>query len=144
MSFRRFEMHHFRQILIRIRLGESDRSIAKSINVGRRKVAELRQIALENNWLDPNHPLPVDSDLAHHFNQRKDENLQPSLVDPYKDEVLEWKKEGIQGTTIHAALARKYGFQGSYSSIRRFLAQYKTDHPEITTILDFDPGDAVQ
>jgi transposase len=137
-------MHHFRQILMRIRLGESDRSIAHDLNVGRRKVAELRQIALKNNWLDPSHSLPEDSDLAYHFNRRKDDNLQPSLVDPYRDEVLAWKKEGIQGTTILTTLVRKYGFQGSYSSIRRFLAQYKTDHPDVTTILDFDPGDAAQ
>lgn len=144
MTYRRFEMHHYRQILNRMRLGESDRSIARTAIMGRRKISELRQIALKNNWLDPQNPLPEDKDLAGHIHQRKDDNLQSSLVEPYSEEVLTWKKEGIQGTTIHAALVRKHDFQGSYSSVRRFLAQYKTDHPEITTILDFDPGDAAQ
>ena len=100
--------------------------------------------AIKNNWLDPDLPLPDDKDLATHLCSRKDDNLQPSLVEPYRDEVLAWSKDGIQGTTIHAALVRKYNFQGSYSSVRRFLAQFKTDHPEITTILNFDPGDAAQ
>jgi transposase len=144
MTFRRFEMHHYRQVLTRMRLGETDRSIARAVIMGRRKVAELRQIALRNNWLDPDLPLPDDKDLAHHLHRRKNDNLQPSLVEPYTDEVLAWRKDGIQGTTIHATLVRKYGFQGSYSSVRRFLAQFKTDHPEVTTILDFDPGDAAQ
>jgi len=144
MTYRRFEMHHYRQVLTRMRLGESDRSIARSALMGRRKITELRQIALENNWLDPDLPLPDDKDLANHLHHRKDDNLQPSLVEPYSNEVLAWRKDGIQGTTIHATLVRKYGFQGSYSSVRRFLSQFKTNHPEVTTILEFDPGDAAQ
>jgi hypothetical protein len=59
----------------------------------------------------------------------------PFLVAPYSDEVTAWRNEGIQGTTTHAALVRKYDFHGSYSSVQRFLAQIKADHTEVTTIL---------
>jgi transposase len=144
MTFRRFEMHHYRQVLTHMRSGESDRSIARTGIMGRAKVSELRHLAVKHNWLNPDLLLPDDVDLARHLQIRKDDNLQPSLVEPYREEVLNWWQDGIQGTTIHAALIRKYNFQGSYSSIRRFLAQFKTDHPEVTTILDFDPGDAAQ
>ena len=37
-----------------------------------------------------------------------------------------------------------YGYTGSYSSIRRFLQQLKDAHPDVTTVLDFDPGDVAQ
>ncbi len=144
MTFRRFEMHHYRQVLAHMRLGESDRSIARTGIMGRPKVTELRHIAVKRNWLNPDLPIPNDMDLARHLHPKKDDNLQPSLVEPYRDEVLTWWQDGIQGTTIHAALVRKYDFPGSYSSVRRFLAQLKTDHPQVTTILDFDPGDAAQ
>jgi hypothetical protein len=110
--------------------------------MGRRKTAKLRQSAVKQGWLDPEVPLPEDTELARHLHTRKDDHLLPSLVEPYSDEVTTWWKEGIQGTTIYAALVRKYGFGGSYSSVRRFLVQLKADHPEVTTILDFDPGDA--
>jgi hypothetical protein len=40
-------MHQYRQVLCRIRLGDTDRSIARSGLIGRRKSAELRQIALD-------------------------------------------------------------------------------------------------
>jgi hypothetical protein len=144
MSFRRFEMHHYRQVLSRMRLGETDRAIARTGLMGRRKISEIREIALKQGWLDPSKGLPPDQTLACHFQRRNNDRLLPSLVEPYSDEVLAWRKDGIQGTTIHAALVRKYGFQGSYSSVRRFLAQLKAEHPEVTTILDFDPGEAAQ
>ena len=103
MTFRRFEMHHYRQVLAHMRLGESDRSIARTGIMGRTKVTELRHLAVKYNWLNPDLPLPDDVDLARHLQPRKDDNLQPSLVEPYRNEVLTWWQEGIQGTTIHAA-----------------------------------------
>jgi hypothetical protein len=45
-------MYEYRQIIYRMRLGESDRSIAKAGLMGRRKAAELRQLAKERGWLD--------------------------------------------------------------------------------------------
>jgi transposase len=112
--------------------------------MGRKKSARFRQLALAHGWLDPQTPLPDSAALAHAIKGRKEDRLQPSLVEPYADEVKKWLEKGIQGTTIHRALVHKYGFEGSYSSVRRFLAQYKDAHPEVTTILDFTPGEAAQ
>ena len=36
------------------------------------------------------------------------------------------------------------GYTGAYSSIQRFLQQLKGAHPEVTAVLDFDPGDVAQ
>jgi len=137
-------MHHYRHVLSRMRLGETDRAIARAGLMGRRKIAQFRQIALKLGWLDPALPLPEDAELSRHVQASKEDHLLPSLVEPYSDEVVSWIKDGVQGTTIHSALVRKYGFQGSYSSVRRFLAQFKTEHPQMTTILDFEPGEAAQ
>jgi transposase len=144
MSFRRFEMHQYRHVLSRMRSGDTDRSIARSGLMGRKKSARFRQLALSHGWLDPQTPLPDSAALAHAIKGRKDNLPQPSLVEPYADEVRKWLENGVQGTTIHQNLVRRHGFQGSYSSVRRFLAQYKDTHPEVTTILDFDPGEAAQ
>ncbi len=144
MANRRFEMHQCRQILSRMRLGETDRAIARAGLMGRRKAAALRGLAANKGWIDPKYPLPDDTLLAAHLHTRKTDKLQPSLGEPYAEEVTGWWKEGIQGTTIHAALVRKYGFGGSYSSVRRFLSQLKADHPDMTTILDFEPGEGAQ
>ena len=51
MSNRRFEMYQHRQVIVRMRLGESDRTIARAGLMGRRKAADLREIAHEQGWL---------------------------------------------------------------------------------------------
>jgi len=47
MTFRRFEMHHYRHVLSRMRLGETDRAIARAGLMGRHKIAQFRQVALK-------------------------------------------------------------------------------------------------
>jgi len=45
VSRRSFEMFQYRQVLVRLRQGDSDRDIARSRLMGRRKVAALRGMA---------------------------------------------------------------------------------------------------
>jgi hypothetical protein len=43
-----------------------------------------------------------------------------------------------------AVLVRKYGFAGSYSSVRRYLAGLEAAHPQASAVLEFAPAGAVQ
>ena len=61
MSNRRFEMFHDRQVLVRMRQGDSDRVIARSKIMGRRKLAHVREVASKRGWLAPDMPLPDDT-----------------------------------------------------------------------------------
>ena len=45
MANRRFEMFQYRQVLARMRLGDTDRAIARAGLMGRRKLAHLRRTA---------------------------------------------------------------------------------------------------
>ncbi len=45
MANRRFEMYQYRQIIHHMRMGQSDRSIAKSGLIGRVKCSQVRMIA---------------------------------------------------------------------------------------------------
>ena len=57
-------MHQYRQVLVRMRMGESYRAIANSGLMGRNKLRELRAIAQEQGWLASNTKLPADEQLA--------------------------------------------------------------------------------
>ena len=57
MSNRRIEMHQYRQVIHRMRQGQSDRAIAKTKLMGRLKCALVRSVARDNGWLG-NEPLP--------------------------------------------------------------------------------------
>jgi len=140
MSNRRFEMYEYHQALVRMRLGESDRQIAKTGLMGRRKLAQVREIAEKHGWLVAEASLPTDAALALFFSGRASKQPSTSSIIPYQDEVRDWVKQGIAGCTIHQALMRKYGFTGAYSSVRRFIAKIKQTPPKATVMLDFAAG----
>ncbi|MES2315974.1 MAG: hypothetical protein V4631_00640 [Pseudomonadota bacterium] len=57
-------MFQYRQTLVRLRLGDSDREIAPSRTTGRKKVAQIREIANARGWLAPDAALPNDATLT--------------------------------------------------------------------------------
>lgn len=144
MTNRRFEMYEYRHVIVRIRLGESDRAIALTGLIGRKKAREVRGLASSRGWLDPGNELPNDAELGACYGIAAPRAQMTSQVEPYADQVKSWWGQGIQGTTIHQALIRKYGFTGSYSAVRRFLQGIEAAHPQMTTVLDFGPSDVAQ
>jgi transposase len=144
MSNRRFEMHHYRQVIHRIRMGQSDRAIAQTKLIGRLKCSQIRAVAEKNGWLTKD-PLPDNIVLAEAFESKPDNNpTHRSESLPYEQQIRKWFKDGVCGTTIHQTLVDQFSFNGSYSSIRRLLSKLRKDHPEPTCVLDFAPGEAVQ
>lgn len=144
MANRRIEMHHYRQVIHRMRLGESDRAIAKSKLIGRTKCAAVRVIAAQKGWLDRG-PLPDDEQLSELFEAERLSNPnQVSLTRPYEDKINQWVEQGIQATTIYEALVGQFGFSGSYSSVRRQVRKIRGTTPKATCMLDFAPGEAAQ
>src|SRR5512134_3863516 len=143
---RRFEMYQYRQVVVRMRLGESDREIAKAGLMGRRKAAALRRVAHARGWLEGEQPVPEEPTLAAVLRATAPAVTAPSqsLVEPYRDQVIAWRQAGIQGTTIHQTLVRQYVFSGSYVSVARFLQRLSVTAPKATVRLEFAPGDAVQ
>jgi len=137
-------MFEYRQVLTRMRLGDTDRAIARAGLMGRRKACALRRVAEAAGWLDPAKPLPDDATLSQALGRRVVKASSVSLAEPFRDLITRWWNEGVQGTTIHAALVRRHRFAGSYSSVRRFLQGLEATRPRATTVLAFDPGEAAQ
>ena len=143
MANRRFEMYEYRQVLVRMRQGQSDRMISRARLMGRDKAQQVRAIADARGWLDPVQALPDDSALAEVF-ARAREAATPSVLEPYREQIEAWCREGIQGTTIHRLLRRRFEFRGSYSAVRRFLSKLDPGPAGRTIRLSFEPGEAVQ
>ncbi len=138
-------MYQYRHILVRMRLGESDRQIDAAGLMGRRTVAKLRKKAGKFGWLKTEQPLPSEQDLLKALQQPKSARARAqSTLEPHREDIKTWVGEGIRGTTIHQALKRKYGFTGSYSAVRRFIRGLADANPRVTTVLDFAPGEAAQ
>ena len=137
-------MFEYRQILVRMRSGDSDRALAKAGLIGRSKAKWLRELASSAGWLDSSCALPEDAELALRLKPSSGSVTAQSSVEPYREQVCQWLEQGIQIKTIHQALVRHHGFKGSYSSVYRFTRRMVSDLPKATMHLDFAPGEAAQ
>lgn len=144
MAYRRFEMFEIRQIIQRLRLGESVRQIARSQHVGRATVASIHALAIEHNWLDASAPIPDDATLATFFKAPRTTPQCVSSVEAFRDEILAWHAQGINATTIRRALHQKHGYGGSVHALYRFLIREAPEVPEATIKLDFAVGEMAQ
>ncbi len=93
MANSRFEMYEYRQVLVRMRQGASDRGIGRAGLMGRDKAKEVRAIARQRGWLDRSAPLPDDAKLASIFGTSQRPST-PSTVEPYREKVVKWRREG--------------------------------------------------
>ena len=143
MANRRFEMYEYRQVLVRMRQGDSDRGIRRAGLMGRDKAKEVRAIAHEQGWLAPSSPLPEDAELAEVFSTTQRPST-PSTVEPHREQVETWRREGLQVTTIFRLLKRVHHFGGSYSAVRRFVSKLEPEPSQRTMRLEFEPGEAAQ
>ena len=142
MANKRFEMYQYRQILVRMRMGESNRAIAQSGLMGRKKAQTLRDTALEHGWLDKLNPLPDNAQLATVLNVTvHTPSSSLSSVLPHAKKVEKWIEGGVQGSTIHQQLVDKYGFTGSYWAVNRYIKSVIASEPgKVSTVMEFDPG----
>jgi transposase len=138
-------MFQYRQVLVRLRQGDTDREIARSGLMGRRKVAAFRSLCERQGWHDPGAALPDDAQLAAALGRAKRARSTISSVEPYREIVARWVAQGVSSVAVHAALCREHGYTGSYSSVYRMVAALVASRaPEATVPLYFAPAEAAQ
>ena len=133
MARRKFEMFQYRQALVRMRQGDSDRQIAAARIMGRRTAARLRELALQRNWLDANAAMPEDEAISTALGQPKRASTTISSLESQRQKIQDWAEQGVTGVAIYAALQREQGWSGSYSAVRRILADIRSSEPPETS-----------
>ena len=138
-------MFQYRQVLVRMRQGDTDREIARAGLMGRPKAARLRALAADQGWLEPEAPLPEDATIAAAVGAARRARSTVSTVEPHRAQVERWVAGGVAGVAIHAALVREHGYRGSYSAVRRIVAAIGAARtPEATVPLVFTAGEAAR
>ena len=105
-------MYEYRQALMRMRQGNSEREIARSKLMGHSKAARFRELARAQGWLDPGRPLPEDDEIAAALGQPKLPVTAQSSIAAYRPLVEQWLGQGVSGVVIHTTLKREHGFSG--------------------------------
>ena len=99
-------MHHYRQALLRMRQGDSDRDIAGARLMGRPKAAQWRRIANERGWLEAALPLPEDEAIAAALGSPRKASTTISTLEAHRGLLGAWVEQGVCGTASLGALGR--------------------------------------
>jgi transposase len=145
MSGRRADMLDIREILRRVRLGESDRAIVKALGVSRKTVRKYRQWAEQAGL--PAGELPPTEQLSALLQTSLAEApppQAPSSVEPYRELVVRWREQGLECQAIWQRLGRDHGFQGGYGAVWRFVSRLEGATPQVTVRIEVKPGDEAQ
>ena len=144
MAGRRCKVTDVREVLRRLRLGEPERRIARDLDLSRNTVAGYRRWAQTHGLLTGE--LPDAAQLAALLHPP--EGAQPaqaqSSVAPFRDQVLAWRQQGVEGQAIYQLLVEQHGFAGSYSAVKRFLRRLAPSGPRATLRLEVAPGAEAQ
>ena len=133
-----------REILRRLRKGQSDRAVAKALGVDRKTVGRYRKWATKRELLKG--PLPPLSDLHQLVNETLNVALPPqnvSSVERYREQVKKLRRDGVEIAAIHERLKER-GYTGSYASVHRFVRHLEPLEPDVTVRVETRPGEEAQ
>ena len=133
-----------RDVLRRLRKGQSVRAVARITRVDRKTVGRYHAWAVEQGLLEG--PLLSLGDL----NRLLEETLQGksppqniSSVEPYRELVVKLRRERVEIAAIHQRLMER-GYRGSYSSVHRFVRKLEPVRPEVMVRVETRPGEEGQ
>jgi transposase len=139
----RLSMQYLRDLIHRLRLGQSERAIARDLHLSRQTVSKYRELARGAGYLEPERVLPDVGTLVTLLGPPPALPRIPSTVEPYAALVEELLEGGVEMMTIFDRL-RERGYTGSYSSVRRFVHRQHPPAPEAVVRVHTRPGEEAQ
>ena len=137
-------MNFLRELVHRVRLGQSDRAIARDMHLSRKTVSKYHQLAEAEAYLDLAKPLPDVKVLAATLGPAPEPPRNVSGVAPLKEVVEKLLDQGVEKTAILERLRENHGYTGSYSSVRRFVSNLRPREPRVVVRVHTDPGEEAQ
>lgn len=140
----RLHMNYLHDLIHRLRCGESERRIARDLGLSRTTVRKYREWATAQGYLEPGSPLPDAATLAAALGEAPRPPRVASSVEPHREVVEQLLEQGVEKMAIFQRLQEHYGYQGSYSSVRRFVRQLCPAEPDVVVRVHTAPGEEAQ
>ena len=140
----RLHMHQIRDVIYRVRQGQSDRQIARDLGVSRLTVKKYRALGEKEGYLAGRGGLPTNAELSAAIGPVPPPPRPASTVAPYRDVVERLLGEGVELVAILARLREDHHYTGSYSSLRRFVHHIRPVTPEVHLRMETGPGEEAQ
>ena len=145
MAGRRINVLDIRELVRRLRLGESDREVAQGVGVNRRTVIKYRKLAQTEGWLDrPEVPGPEEIGVRLDALAPAPVPVAPSSAEAHRETILALRKKGVEVQAILQILRDRHGYPGSYSSVWRFIRRLEPGVPVACARVETAPGEEAQ
>lgn len=129
-------MSEIRNILHRLRQGQSKRSINQELGVHRPIIRKLYDLAFARQWLDPNLPMPSDEEINNAWKPKQKQKCHP--LDPHRAQIEQWYLEGNSCVVIQRLL--KDVCSCSHQSIGRYCNKHFPKKIEPVMVRSTIPG----
>ena len=133
-----------REIIHRLRAGNSKRQIARDLQLNWRTVKKYAAWAEAEHLLTDK--LPPPEELQERFARAFLKTSAPqnqSSVAAYREQIIQLRKEGVEIAAILQRLQER-GYEGSYSSLHRFVRKMEPLTPDVTVRVERKPGEEAQ
>jgi transposase len=137
-------MNRLRDLIYRLRAGESERRVARDMSLSRTTVRKYRELAEPLGYLRPEQALPDDATLFAMLGSGPRPPQVPSMVEPYQEAVQRLVDQGVEMTAIFQRLRDDHGYAGSYSAVRRYVHRLCPATPEAVVRVHTAPGEELQ
>jgi transposase len=140
----RLHMNYLHDLIYRLRAGESERRIAKDLNISRPTVHKYRLWAEAQGFLRPGCALPDQATLLAALGSVLQPPPMISTLEPHRATVEQLLEQGVEMTAIWQRLQENHDYQGSYSSVRRFVHHLRPSEAEAFVRVHSAPGEEMQ
>jgi transposase len=140
----RLHMNYLRDLIHRVRSGESDRRIARDLGISRPTVRKYREWADAQGYLQLDRPIPDGATLVAALGAAPQPPRATSSVEPYREIVQRLLDQGVEMVAIFQRLRDDHSYSGSYSSVRRYVHRLRPPEPEVVVRVHTAPGEEAQ
>lgn len=140
----RIHMNHLRDLIHRLKAGESERRIARDMQVSRPTIKKYHKMAKEKGYLEKDAKLPDDETLQKVLGPGPKPPKIVSSLESYGEVVKTLRKQEVEMVAIWQRLRDNYGYMGSYSSVRRYVAHLEPEESDAYVRVHTSAGEEMQ
>jgi transposase len=113
-------MIELRNIIHRLRMGQSKRHIHRELGTHRPLIRQLHDLAIAHQWLNLEQPMPSDEEIAGVWKKKIKIKIHP--LDTHREQLEQWDKEGLSSVVIYQLLKDRCSCD--VQAIRRYLNRH--------------------
>ncbi len=135
-------MLEIRELIRRVQLGETDRRIARDLQVSRKTVSKYRAWAEQHDV--GSGPLPDAATLQTQLKTTLPVSVPPAIpskVTPYREQVVALRARGVECRAIFDILREQHAVGGSYGSVYRFVRRLEPRTPDAYVRVETGPAE---